>query len=76
MDEAHAKEYLLQNDHEFRQLAQRHRDYERQLEELQSKPYLNEQEQLEETVIKKKKLVIKDQMQLLIYRYQTEHPVS
>lgn len=76
MNEVQLKEYLLRHDQEFRQLAQRHRDYERQLEELQNKPYLNEQEQLEETVIKKKKLAIKDQMQLRIYRYQTEHPVS
>ena len=76
MDEVQVKEYLIENDQEFRQLVQQHQDYERQLQELQSKTHINEQEQFQETVIKKKKLAVKDQMQLRIYRYRTEHAVG
>ncbi len=71
MSEVETKEYLLNNDQEFRQLVQRHRNYEDQLQELQSKSFLNEMERFEETIIKKKKLAVKDQMQVRIYRYQT-----
>ncbi len=72
MDEIDVKEYLIENDQEFRKLAKQHRNYEHQLEELVGKPYLNTQDQLEESVIKKKKLALKDQMQLRIHRHQTQ----
>lgn len=71
MDEFDIKDYLTHNDQEFRQLVERHQDYERQLVELQHRPYLSTQEQVKETVIKKKKLALKDQMQLRIQRYQS-----
>lgn len=76
MDDGDVKEFLTANDQEFRQLVQQHRDYERQLEQLQNRPYLNSQEQVEKTVIKKKKLALKDQMQLRIQQYQSQHPVQ
>lgn len=76
MDEGKVKEFLTQNDQEFRELVQQHRSYEQQLEELKNRPYLSTQQQVEETVIKKKKLAIKDQMQLRIQRYQSEHPLQ
>lgn len=76
MNEVDVKAYLIENDHEFRQLAQQHQDYELQLQLFQNKPYLNEQEQFEATVIKKKKLALKDQMQLRIHRYRSERAVQ
>ena len=75
MNEVDVKAYLIENDQEFRQLAQQHRGYETQLRELRGKSYLNEQEQLEETVLKKKKLVLKDHMQALIYRHRSDRSV-
>ena len=75
MDVSDVKEYLTQHDQEFRKLVEQHKEYERQLDELVRKPYLNEQDQIQETVIKKKKLAVKDQMQILMHRYQTEHSV-
>ena len=75
MEEFDVKEYLIQNDQEFRQLVERHRSYECKLQELQIRRHLSTKEQLEKTVIKKKKLAIKDQMQLCIHRYQVEHSV-
>ena len=44
------------------QLEQEHRRYSEQLEALIQKPYLSEDEQLEEVRLKKLKLSIKDQM--------------
>jgi hypothetical protein len=73
MDEVDVKEYLLETDTRFRELADQHRNYERQLKELLEKPYLSGAEHLEQVVIKKKKLAVKDQMQFLIHRYQTQH---
>jgi len=73
MDETQIKEYLSDHDHEFRKLAEEHKNFERRLQELHQKPHRNANDQFEETILKKKKLAIKDQMQLIISRYQTEH---
>ncbi|MGH9339251.1 MAG: YdcH family protein [Acidobacteriota bacterium] len=72
MDEVKLKDYLMETDQEFRKLAQQHHEYELELERFNDKPYLNEQDQFQEAVIKKKKLALKDQMQMLISRYQTQ----
>ena len=72
MDGTDVKEYLMRNDHDFRKLAQQHQEYERQLDTLLHRPYLNAQDQLQETTIKKKKLALKDRMQILIDRYRSE----
>ena len=73
MNDVDVKEYLIQNDQEFRQLVQRHQGYESKLEELNNRSFLNEHDKFEETIIKKKKLALKDQMQVRIHDYQTEH---
>ena len=72
MNEIGMNEYLIKNDQEFRELVEQHRNYEQQLEELIGKPYLNPQDQVEESVIKKKKLALKDQMQLRINCYHDQ----
>lgn len=64
------KDYLMQNDGEFKKLAGEHQEYESKLDRLIHKSFLNEQEKLEEVVLKKKKLVLKDQMQSIISRYR------
>lgn len=76
MDVVEVKDYLMKTDQEFRKLAEEHQKYERQLEDLLRKPHLSEHDQVEETVIKKKKLALKDQMQFLIQRYRMEHSVQ
>jgi len=73
MNDVDTREYLIQNDQEFRHLVQRHQSFESQLEALKNRSFLNEQEKFEETVIKKKKLAIKDQMQVRIHDYQVGH---
>ncbi|HSR51984.1 MAG TPA: DUF465 domain-containing protein [Acidobacteriota bacterium] len=73
MDETKLREYLAQNDEEFRQLSEQHREFDRQLEELIQKPYPNPDDQLRETYLKKKKLALKDQMQMRIHQYAAQH---
>ena len=75
MDESDVKEYLIQNDKAFRQLVYQHQDYEQKLRELNSKRYPSVQDQFQETVIKKRKLALKDRMQLRIHLYQSENSV-
>jgi uncharacterized protein YdcH (DUF465 family) len=60
------KKQLLQSNDEFRQLASQHHDLDERIHNLASRPYLSEPEQLEEVVLKKKKLFLKDQMANII----------
>lgn len=52
----------LPNSENLYELEAQHRRYSEQLEALIQKPYLSEEEQLEEVRLKKLKLRIKDQM--------------
>jgi len=72
MDEGAVKDYLMKNDQRFRELADEHQRFEQQLQEYSGKAFLTPDEQMQEIVIKKKKLALKDQMQLLIQRYRTQ----
>jgi uncharacterized protein YdcH (DUF465 family) len=76
MDEGAAKDYLLKTDNHFRQLFDEHQQFERRLSEFSDKPFLSVDEQVEETVIKKKKLALKDQMQTLIHEVQIQKSVN
>jgi len=52
----------LPDSEEINQLEAEHRRYSEQLETLIQKPYLSDEEQLEETRLKKLKLYVKDQL--------------
>ncbi|HUU15370.1 MAG TPA: YdcH family protein [Terriglobia bacterium] len=64
------REQLMATNQEFQRLHEEHAHYAAQLDELASKTYLTEQEQLEEVRLKKLKLWTKDQMQMLVHRAQ------
>ena len=64
------KEQLMTSDPEFRDLARVHGRYEARLSELSSLQYPNDEEQLEEITLKKKKLAVKDQMHAIMLRHQ------
>ncbi|HZH89941.1 MAG TPA: YdcH family protein [Pyrinomonadaceae bacterium] len=64
------REELIMNDPEFRELAREHTRYETRLSELTSLAYPNDEEQLEEITLKKKKLAVKDQMHEIMLRHQ------
>ena len=60
---------LLQNDEEYRQLATQHHDLDEKIHHLTTRHYLSEPEQLEEITLKKRKLQLKDQMELILRRH-------
>jgi uncharacterized protein YdcH (DUF465 family) len=66
------KEQLLMSDTEFRELAREHGKYDARLRELSALSYPNDEEQLEEITLKKKKLAVKDQMQEILLRHQKQ----
>lgn len=53
---------------EYQRLREEHSRYATQLEQLNAKAFLTEQEQLEEVRLKKLKLRAKDQMEFLVQR--------
>jgi uncharacterized protein YdcH (DUF465 family) len=64
------KDFLLSNDDRYRELASEHRRYEERLRELSGLHYPSEEEKIEETILKKKKLLLKDQMEAIALRYK------
>ena len=60
------KEELMASNPEFREMAREHGRYEQRLHELSALTYPSDEEQLEEVTLKKKKLVLKDQMYSLM----------
>jgi uncharacterized protein YdcH (DUF465 family) len=67
------KAHLMQTDEDFHRLVNQHSDYAHKLDELSSRPYLTEQEQLEEVRLKKLKLNAKDQIEARLSRYRAQH---
>jgi hypothetical protein len=64
------KRKLLQTDEEFRQLATQHHDLDEKIHSLASRHYLSEPEQIEEVTLKKRKLQLKDQMEMILRRHR------
>ncbi len=67
------REELMANNSEYRRLREEHFSYSSQLDQLASKIFLTEEEKLEEVRLKKLKLRVKDQMELLVRQAQTVH---
>ena len=67
------REQLLVSHEEFRRLAQEHTQHSQRLHSLIEKRYLTEDEKLEEVRIKKVKLRLKDQMQMIEQEYLRSH---
>ncbi len=66
------RDELLRSNNDFRDLVHQHEDFEKRLGELAHLTYPNDDEQLEEITLKKKKLAIKDE----IYTIMQQHAVS
>jgi uncharacterized protein YdcH (DUF465 family) len=61
-----SKAHLMATSEEYRQLASQHADFAKKLDELESLPHLTDEQQLEETRLKKLKLRLKDQMEAMV----------
>lgn len=68
-----AKIELMKDNDVFRDLVLKHQSYEQRLAELAAIHYPTEDEQLEESTLKKKKLVLKDQMYAMLEEYSISH---
>lgn len=62
------KAHLMATSEEFRALASQHSQLHKQLEELEAKHHLTDQEQMDEVRLKKQKLRVKDQMNAILAR--------
>ena len=70
--EAELREQLLKDNAEFRRLAAEHQHYSDQLDDLINKHFLSEEEQLQEKNLKKKKLMLKDQMYSMVQKVRKQ----
>lgn len=67
------RDTLIEENPNFRSLVQQHQNYEKRLTELGELSYPNEDELLEETTLKKKKLLIKDEIHAIMQNYTVSH---
>jgi len=63
-------ERLMHENEEFKKAKQIHTDLAKQLEELEKKPFLTPQDELDIKILKKKKLACKDQMEKILAQYR------
>jgi uncharacterized protein YdcH (DUF465 family) len=67
------RDELLKSNQEFRDLVSQHENYEKRLSELAGLTYPNYDEQIEETTLKKKKLLIKDEIYAMMGQQAGSH---
>lgn len=70
--EAELRDQLLRENAEYRRLAAEHQSYADQLENLANRHFLSDEEKLQEKTLKKKKLLLKDQMYSMIQKIRKE----
>ena len=69
---AGSTESLLENE-EYKRLHEQHHEYESRLMALTDKVVLSDEEQVEETTLKKKKLQLKDRMEAIARKMREDH---
>lgn len=67
------RDELIKENSNFKELVQQHQNYEKRLTELAQLTYPNDDELLEETTLKKKKLVVKDEIYAMMQDYSNSH---
>lgn len=67
------RDELIKSNPTFRDLVHQHQNYEQRLNELAHLTYPNDDEQIEETTLKKKKLLIKDEIYAIMHDYEVSH---
>ncbi len=64
------RQFLMARDPEFRSLAEEHSRCESQLEQIVKSPYFSAEDLVEEAMLKKLKLRLKDRMEFILSRHQ------
>jgi len=67
------RDELLKSNQAFRELVNQHETFEKRLNELAHLTYPNDDEQLEEVTLKKKKLQIKDEIYEIMHAHGGGH---
>ncbi len=67
------RDELLKSNPTFRELVHQHENYEKRLVELAHLTYPNDDEQLEEVTLKKKKLLVKDEIFSIMHDHNGGH---
>ena len=67
------RDELIKTNSAFRDLVSQHQNYEERLSELAHLTYPNDDEQIEETTLKKKKLQITDEIYAMMHEYSVSH---
>lgn len=67
------KNELYNSNQTFRELVQQHQNYEKRLTELAHLNYPSDDEVIEETTIKKKKLLVKDEIYSMLQQHSNSH---
>jgi len=73
---ATVRDHLMATHEEFKKLVNEHTQYSQRLESLTQKRFLSEDEQLEEVRLKKLKLRLKDQMEIIEQRFRRDNKVA
>ena len=67
------RDALIKENPSFRDLVNQHQKYEKRLTELGELTYPNDDELIEETTLKKKKLQVKDEIYAIMEKYSVSH---
>lgn len=67
------RDELIKSNPAFRDLVHRHQNYEERLTELAHLSYPSDDEQFEESTLKKKKLQVKDEIYAMMHDYEVSH---
>lgn len=70
------RDELMKENQTFRELVQQHQGFEKRLSELANLHYPNDEEQIEESLLKKKKLAVKDEIYSMILEHSQKHETS
>src|SRR3984885_7736629 len=66
------KAHLMATDQQFRDLAEEHSQFHKELEMIEAKEHLTLDDEAEEIRLKKQKLRLKDEMNAIVARYRTQ----
>ena len=70
MDEDRIRARLLETDQKFREAFDQHQKLEKKLSKFQAKNFMTEEEKVKEKQLKKKKLLLKDEMYFMMTEFK------